>query len=279
MAFPLIAPKSQWVDSNGDPLVNGTLEFLNPVDDTQKDTYPTYDDAEAQTNANSNPLTLDARGEAAVFLRDSEAYKVVLRDADNAVVWTVDDVEAPLANPAASLVPITDTGGYYVAANVEAALQELGAATGAGIIGVADGAGNLSANDVEAAIAEMFTVFLQNPATLTNYKLTSNSVSSSSGTLTLDLSTGNVFECTLSENITSIVIQNPATSGTYHEFTIKFTQDATGGRSVAGWPSFAWNGGSAPVFATTATTGVGMVSGKTWNAGTTWYGDFGESYS
>ena len=279
MAFPLIAPKSQWVDSNGDPLVSGSLEFLDPADDSQKPSYPTYDDAEAQTNPNTNPIALDARGEAAVFLRDGEDYKVVLRDANNTVVWTVDDVVAPIATPSASIVTVTDTGGYYAADNVEAALQELGAATGAAIIGLADGAGNLSATDVEAAIAEMFTKFLQNPATLTDYSVESNSVSSSGGTLTLNLNDGNVFECTLTENITSIVIQNPGASGDLHEFLIKFTQNGTGGWSVAGWPSFEWNGGTPPVINTTATTGVGIVAGKTWNAGTTWYGDFGEDYS
>lgn len=159
MAFPLIPPKSQWVDSNGDPLVGGSLEFQDPATSNPKDSYPTRDDAENQTNANANPITLDSRGEAAVFLRDGESYKVLLRDINNTLLWTIDDVEAPTATAAAAAVSIVDAGGYYVATDVEAALQELGAATGAGIIGITDGAGNLSATDVEAALAEIFSKY------------------------------------------------------------------------------------------------------------------------
>lgn len=154
MAFPLIPPKSQWVDSNGDPLVGGTLEFQDPATSAAKDTYPTYDNAEAQSNPNTNPVVLDSRGEAAIFLRDGESYKVIAKDADGATVWTVDDVFAP-ASGAASSTSITDAGGYYAASNVEAALQELGASTGAAIIGVADAGGNFTATDVEAALAEI----------------------------------------------------------------------------------------------------------------------------
>jgi hypothetical protein len=155
MAYPLIPPKSQWVDENGDPMSGGYMYFYDPATDNLKNTYPTADDADAQTNANSNPVVLDSRGEASIFLEDGETYKVTLYDVGGTLLWTVDDVIAASA-PDAAGITITDAGGYYAASNVEAALQELGASTGAGIIGIADGGGYFSSTDVEGALAELY---------------------------------------------------------------------------------------------------------------------------
>jgi hypothetical protein len=154
MPFPLAPPRSQWVDNNGDPLVGGSLEFLDPATGLQKDTYPTWTDADALTNPNTNPVVLDVQGAATVFLLDGESYDVICLDADDVQLWRIDDVETQ-AGTDASGVTILDTGGYYVATDVEAAFAELGAATGAGIIGLADGGGHYAATDVEAALAEL----------------------------------------------------------------------------------------------------------------------------
>lgn len=153
MGFPLTPPKTQWVDENGDPLVGGTIEFLNPSTGVQKNTYPTRDDADAQTNANANPVTLDSNGQAAVFLEDGEVYRAILKDADGVTIWDVDDIEVPSGSTAAETT-IADAGGYFTATNVEAALQELGDTTGASIIGIADAGGNFTATNVEDALAE-----------------------------------------------------------------------------------------------------------------------------
>jgi hypothetical protein len=98
---------------------------------------------------------LDSRGEAAIFLRDGEAYKVVCRDEDSVVLWTVDDVESPVGNTAAASITIADSGGYYTATDVEAALQELGGTGGAAIIGVQDSGGYFANSDVEAVLQEV----------------------------------------------------------------------------------------------------------------------------
>ena len=98
MSFPLINPQSQFFDSSGAPLASGTIEFRNPDDDTYINSYPTADDADAQTNANSNPLTLDARGEAptGIYLEEGVTYKITLKDSDGNVIWTQDDVLCPV---------------------------------------------------------------------------------------------------------------------------------------------------------------------------------------
>lgn len=151
MAYPLIPPKSQWVDANGDPLVGGYLKFQDPGTDALKATYPTAGAADSASFPNTNPVVLDSRGEAAIFLRDGETYKVTLYDANDVQLWQQDDVACPPAQTAAA-VTITDAGGYYASSTVEAALQELGASTGAGIIGIADGGGYYSGTDVESAL-------------------------------------------------------------------------------------------------------------------------------
>ena len=53
----------------------------------------------------------------------------------------------------------------------------------------------------------------------------------SSGTLTVDLSTGRLFRVTLTGNVTSIVV-NGLTASDLNEFTLVLTQDATGGRTL-----------------------------------------------
>ena len=103
MSFPIFGhPKQGFFDSNGVPLSSGTLTITDPSTDLFKATYPTADDADAATNANANPLTLDSRGEPGTgfFGVDGETYKIVLKDSDGNTIWTVDDVKVPLGSRA-----------------------------------------------------------------------------------------------------------------------------------------------------------------------------------
>ena len=111
MAFPLINPTPQFFDSSGSPLASGTIEFRNPSTDALINSYPTADDADAQTSANDNPLTLNARGEAenGLYLEDGVKYKVRLKDSDGDTVWTQDDVQCPydLTDPVRHIIAHT----------------------------------------------------------------------------------------------------------------------------------------------------------------------------
>ena len=70
-------------------------------------------------------------------------------------------------------------------------------------------------------------------------------VTSSSGSLTLDLSSGSFFSLTLSENVTGITVSNLPSSGTVQSFTLKVIQ-ASSVKSIT-WPSaFKWAGGLEP---------------------------------
>ena len=78
--------KQQFFDSNGDPLVGGKLYTYAAGTTTPKVTYKDRD----ASQANTNPIILDARGECDVWI--SGVYKFVLKDANDATFWSVDKV-------------------------------------------------------------------------------------------------------------------------------------------------------------------------------------------
>ena len=86
MATLLPEGKQSFTDDAGNPLVGGKLYTYDAGTNTPR---PTYQDA-AGVVPNTNPVIMDARGEATVFW--SGAYKVVLKDASDVTIWTVDNV-------------------------------------------------------------------------------------------------------------------------------------------------------------------------------------------
>jgi hypothetical protein len=76
--------KQQYTDANGAPLVGGKVHTYEAGTTTPK---ATYSDA-GGTTPNTNPIILDARGEALIYWDGS--YKVVVKDADDNTLYTVD---------------------------------------------------------------------------------------------------------------------------------------------------------------------------------------------
>lgn len=72
------------------PLVGGKIYTYIAGTSTPKATYTTA----AATVENENPVELDARGEATIFW--SGSYKIVVRDADDNVLYTVDNVDTSI---------------------------------------------------------------------------------------------------------------------------------------------------------------------------------------
>jgi hypothetical protein len=71
---------------DGLPLVGGRLYTYGAGTSTPKDTYTSF----ALSASNTNPIILDARGEASVWMFGS--YRFVLKDANDVLIWDVDDV-------------------------------------------------------------------------------------------------------------------------------------------------------------------------------------------
>lgn len=91
--------KQRFFDSNGDPLVGGQLYSYVAGTSTPAATYTD----EAGATPNTNPVVLDANGEADVWL-GAGSYKFILTDSDDVVQWTVDDVSVDDGSGALSSV-------------------------------------------------------------------------------------------------------------------------------------------------------------------------------
>jgi hypothetical protein len=80
-------PKLQFFDANGAPLAGGLLYTYEAGSTTP---LATYTDSTG-VSANTNPIILDSRGEANVWL-DAASYKFALYDSTNVLIWTVDNI-------------------------------------------------------------------------------------------------------------------------------------------------------------------------------------------
>ena len=106
-------------------------------------------------------------------------------------------------------------------------------------------------------------------AEIKDYSETYNA-SSGTGTVDLDLTTGNVFQHTASGGNVTFTFSNPPATGKAGSFTLKSVQDSSD-RTIT-WPaSVDWAGGSAPDV-TSGSAKVDMYVFTTFDAGTTWYG-------
>lgn len=90
-------PKWTITDTNGEPVVNGTVEFFEAGTTTPKDVYS---DA-GRTITAGDTLTTDALGQVGpVYLDTAAATKAVCKDADSVTLWTVDNLTAPTGTSA-----------------------------------------------------------------------------------------------------------------------------------------------------------------------------------
>lgn len=94
-------------------------------------------------------------------------------------------------------------------------------------------------------------------------------VTSSTGTATINCRTATVFSITLSEN-TTFVFSNPPSSGTAYGFTLKIVQDSTT-RTVT-WPASVRWAAATPPSISTGSGDVDIFVFLTHDGGTNWYG-------
>jgi len=80
-------PKLQFFDANGDPLVGGLLYTYVAGTTTP---LTSYTDSTG-ISANTNPIVLDSRGEAYVWL-GTASYKLALYTSAGVLIWTVDNI-------------------------------------------------------------------------------------------------------------------------------------------------------------------------------------------
>jgi hypothetical protein len=109
MAYTLTAsPLMQFTTTAGAPLIGGKV-YTYAAGTTSA--LATYTDSTGVT-ANTNPVILNTRGEAAIWLSPA-SYKFALRDANDTPIWTADNLGGLNISPAFTGVPTapTATGG------------------------------------------------------------------------------------------------------------------------------------------------------------------------
>ena len=99
------SPVLHFDDINGRPLVGGKLYTYAAGTSTPATTYRDKDGSEA----NTNPILLNERGECVVWLNDKRSYKFVLKDALDNTIWDADNVTIPAGEGGGSEVTITPT--------------------------------------------------------------------------------------------------------------------------------------------------------------------------
>lgn len=111
---PLFPKFRAFTQAGTAPLAAGKVETYVAGTSTPLATYPTYADALALTNANANPVILDAQGEAEIWCLPS-LYKIILKDSAGVTQWTRDNVAPGLGYPGATAntfrgewIPISD---------------------------------------------------------------------------------------------------------------------------------------------------------------------------
>lgn len=136
---------------------------------------------------------------------------------------------------------------------------------------VTDGAGNLSfasgANPFDQDLNTTDPVIFDK-ITLTGPIIERQVAASfTSGTLTLDCNSANVFTHALTSNVTTVTINNIPTSGSAIGLTLILEADGT--QRTISWPaSFLWSGGTAPTITATNAKKDAIVF-ITYDAGTT----------
>ena len=86
-------PKLQFFDANGAPLAGGLLYTYAAGTTTP---LTSYTDSTG-VSANTNPIVLDSRGEANVWL-GTASYKLALYTSASVLIWTVDNISTNGSN-------------------------------------------------------------------------------------------------------------------------------------------------------------------------------------
>lgn len=101
-------PVQKFFDNNGHPLVGGKLFTYVAGTSTKQPTYTTA----SGSQQNTNPIVMDFRGEARIWLDPELTYKFVLADRDDTdpptrPIWSVDNIQGLLSG-VGDLIPSQD---------------------------------------------------------------------------------------------------------------------------------------------------------------------------
>lgn len=215
----------------------------------------------------SNPVILDANGEAVIYLSTTQNYRFDIKTSADVLIRRVDDIQAAPSSIATSNI---DDGAVTTPKLADdavtfAKMQNL---SGESLIGKSTGG---SGSPEQISLSADFGFSGSTLQTSSTERV--NALSIATGVVTIDLSLGNYFTLNLTANVTSIVFTNPPASGRAQTIFIRITQDATGGRTMSGWPaSVKWFGGA--YTPTSTANGIDNLTITTVNQGTNYEGTY-----
>jgi len=113
-------PKQQFFDANGQPLVGGKVYTYAAGTTTP---IVTYVDA-AGITTNTNPIILDSRGMANIWLLSTAVYKYAVFDADDVPIFTTDNIGVTLTAASFATPPVmgsdTPNSGFFTTISLTA---------------------------------------------------------------------------------------------------------------------------------------------------------------
>lgn len=233
MATLTPSAKQQFFDANGNPLAGGKLYTYAAGTTTPLVTYTNS----GGITANTNPIILDSRGEANIWL-GSAAYKFKLTTSTDVELWTVDDVSADnydvlqdlAASGGSALVGFIQSGSGAASRTVQAKLRDVVNVKDFGAVG--DGVADDTAA-IQAALDYCETNGYAIQGAPGTYKITSTLVIKCSGdmsamTINADATT-----------VTTAVRVGPAAAAQYlfnEEIILPFVNNTA--KTVPGWTGF-----------------------------------------
>ncbi len=260
MSYRFVSPATD-VGPGIRPASNAQLFFYDVGTSNPKTTWADV----SLSTPNSHPVVSDENGVFGNIFLDVAA-DASLFDRNGTLIWGPSTVYPPddaVTGLAADAVTVADTAGYYSATEVEAALAELGLQ-------------GLRRDRPETVNQPMtFNAALIRPQ-LTNFSVTHNAITSATGILTIDLTTGNSFSCTLTENVTIAIVG--ASSG-FQQFTLELTQDSGGGAYTVTQPLSVKTPGGVAYVMSTGNDAIDDLTYRTVDGGTVWKLDNSQAYA
>lgn len=235
------------------------------------------DELNLGVNGSGDPVITDPQNGDAVVLRyDRSAGQWVLPalSTDRAVL--PDQASAPSQEADARVLYAKDSDGSIYKVNPDGSEERLGGSGALSDSGTDHDGGddyqlpNAADNIDLQSDGEIRNAEAVSAGQIDNDDYHEKVVTQSGSTGSLDLSSANVFEQTVTGNI-SFSFNNPSATPAGNSFLLVVIQDGTGGHTLS-WPAAVeWDGGSAPGVSTAAND-KHIFSFVSPDGGTTWYG-------
>ena len=220
----------------------------------------------------TNPVILDSRGEAVLYLDPALTYDLFVQSADLSYSYTIEDVKVGINSIDGSVLvdgsiltaKYADNSVTYDKLPLIAAKKIMGnphkTLTGTTQAFPPTADFDFEGNNLRCSPTER-----------------ASSLTNTAGAVTIDLNADNYRTLLLAANVTGITFSNLPASGRAMTLCIEIKQDATGGRTVAGWPaSVTW---LPSAYTPTSTANKkDLVSLTTFDQGTSWVGTYAKGY-